>query len=97
MNCLFFELTLMLYMKVKDFLHHNFNMKDMGKCNIILDIKVIRNDDCIILFHTYYVEKILKRFEHFNYPSISIVYDSKIYLIKNHDDVFCKKNIINHW
>jgi hypothetical protein len=43
-------------------------MKDMGKANVILDIKVIRDKDCTILSHTHYVEKILKIFEHFNPP-----------------------------
>lgn len=43
-------------------------MKDMGKANVILDIKVIRNKDCTILSHTHYAEKMLKIFEHFNPP-----------------------------
>ena len=52
----------------------------------MLDIKAIRDNDCIILYHTYYSEKMLKRFEHFDYPPMSSSYDLKIYLVKNHGD-----------
>jgi hypothetical protein len=55
----------------KRFIASNFDMKDMGKANVILDIKVIRDRDCIILSQTHYVEKKLERFEHFNYPLMS--------------------------
>jgi hypothetical protein len=49
----------------------------MGRTNVILDIKVLRDNDCIILSQTYYVEKMFKRFEHFDYLSMSTPYDSK--------------------
>jgi hypothetical protein len=63
----------------------------------MLDIKVNRNNDCIILYHTYYSEKMLKRFEHFDYPPMSSSYDLKIYLVKNHDDgVLQEKICTNH-
>jgi hypothetical protein len=37
------------------FLPSNFNMKDMGEANVILDIKVIGDNDCTILSHTHYL------------------------------------------
>ena len=49
----------------------------------MLDIKVIRDNDCIILSQIYYVEKMLKRFEHFYYTPMSTdstPHDSKIHL-----------------
>ena len=49
----------------------------MGRTNVILDIKVLRDNDCIILSQTYHVEKMLKRFEHFDYLSMFTPYDSK--------------------
>jgi hypothetical protein len=59
----------------------------MGWSNVILDIKVTRNNDCIILSPTHYVEKMLKIvFEHFDYLPMSTTYDSKIYLVKNRGD-----------
>ena len=58
-------------------------------------IKVIKDNNCIILSQIYYVEKMLKRFERFYYTPMSIgstPYDSKIHLVKNDGDgVFAKK------
>jgi hypothetical protein len=70
----------------------------MGRTYVILDIKVLTYyNDCIILSQTYYVEKMLKRFEHFDYPSMSTLYDSKIHLIKKHGDgVLQEKTCTNH-
>jgi hypothetical protein len=64
-----------------------------------MDIKVIRDNDCIILSHTYYIKKILKRFKHFDYPPMSASYDLKINLVKNHGDhgVLQEKICTNHW
>ena len=47
--------------EVRLFITFNFDMEDIVKANIMLDIKVIRDNDCIILSHTYYIEKTLKR------------------------------------
>jgi hypothetical protein len=58
----------------------------MGRTNVILDIKVLRDNDCIILSLTYYVEKMLKRIKHIDYLSMSTPYDSKMHLVKNHGD-----------
>jgi hypothetical protein len=57
----------------------------MGRVNVILYIKVTRDHDYIILSQIYYVEKMLKRFEHFDYPPISTPYDPMM--------VFCEKNM----
>ena len=43
----------------KHFLASNFDMKDLGKANIILGIKILRDNDCITLSQSHYVEKIL--------------------------------------
>lgn len=47
----------------------------MGRTNVILDIKVLRDNNFIILSREHYVEKMLKRFEHFDYPHVSAPYD----------------------
>lgn len=47
----------------------------MGRTNVILDIKVLRDNDYIILSHTYYVENMLKIFDHFDYATMSTPYD----------------------
>jgi hypothetical protein len=61
-------------------------MKDMNEANVILSIRVLRDNNCIILSQSHYVEKMLKRFEHFDYSPMSTPYDSKIHLVKNHGD-----------
>jgi hypothetical protein len=56
--CLIFKLALMLCMKLKYFLHLSLILRH-SKANVMLDIKFIRANDCIILSHAYYVEKML--------------------------------------
>jgi hypothetical protein len=47
----------------KDFLSNNFEMKDLGKADVILNIKLLREDDGeITLVQSHYVEKVLSRF-----------------------------------
>ena len=48
----------------KHFLASNFDMKDLDKTNIILDIKILRDNDYITLSQSHYVKKTLKKFEH---------------------------------
>jgi hypothetical protein len=72
--------------EAKRFISSNFDMKDMGKANVILDIKVLRYDNCITLSQSHYVEKLLKRYKYFDYSPMSTPYDSKIHLVKNHGD-----------
>ena len=61
-------------------------MKDLGEANIILGIKILRDNDYITLSQSHYVEKILKKFEHFDMSPMSTPFDSKVHLFKNHDD-----------
>ena len=49
--------------EVKGFLSHCFEMKDLGVADVILNIKLLRDDDGgITLLQSHYVEKILSRF-----------------------------------
>ena len=45
--------------KTESFLSSKFSMKDMGKANVILDIKIIRDNDVIFLTQSHYIEKVL--------------------------------------
>ena len=58
----------------------------MGEANIILGIKIFKDNDCIILSQSHHVEKILKKFEHLDMSPLSTHLDSKVHLIKNHGD-----------
>ena len=49
--------------EVKDFLSGNFEMKDMGEANVILNIKLLREGNGgVTLVQSHYVEKMLNRF-----------------------------------
>jgi hypothetical protein len=61
-DLLIFGTNLDIVHDTKRFLGSNFDLKDMGEANVILSIKILRNDDCIILSKSHYVEKVLKRF-----------------------------------
>jgi hypothetical protein len=49
--------------EIKLFLSQNFEMKDLGVADVILNIKLLRdNEDGITLLQSHYVEKILSHF-----------------------------------
>ena len=84
-DLLIFGTSLDVVHDTKCFLASNFDMKDLGETNITLGIKIFRDNDCIILSQSHYVEKILKKFEHFNMSPMSTPFDSKVHLFKNRD------------
>ena len=62
-------------------------MKDMGEAKVILGVKITRMDDSIKLSQEHYVEKILKRFRHFDAKPMSTPYDANTHLMKNQGDL----------
>ena len=58
----------------------------MGETKVILGVKITRMGDSIMLSQEHYVEKILKRFGHFDAKLVSTPYDANIHLMKNQDD-----------
>ena len=65
----------------KRFLASQIGMKDMGEGKVILGVKITKMCDNIMLSQEHYVEKILKRFEHFDVKLVSTPYDNT-HLIK---------------
>jgi hypothetical protein len=62
-DILIFGTSLDVIKEVKDFLSHSFEMKDLGVADVILNIKLLKDDDVgITLLQSHYVEKILSRF-----------------------------------
>ena len=47
--------------ETKIFLGLKFEIKDMGEANVILDIKIIRKNDDIMLSQQHYVVKLLRK------------------------------------
>ncbi|GJR29105.1 zinc finger, CCHC-type containing protein [Tanacetum coccineum] len=48
--------------KTKKFLSSRFSMKDMGEADVILGIKIKRENKGIVITQSHYIEKILKKF-----------------------------------
>ena len=45
--------------EVKSFLSKSFDMKDLGEADVILNIKLIKDESGITLTQSHYVEKVL--------------------------------------
>ncbi|KAG9442270.1 hypothetical protein H6P81_018124 [Aristolochia fimbriata] len=73
-------------LEVKKYLSDNFDMKDLGLANVILGIRVIKDENGICLTQSHYVEKVLKRFGFENSKPVSTPYDSSVKLKKNGGD-----------
>ena len=78
--------SLFVVNETKKFLTSNFDIKDMGEVKVILGIKVIRHASGIFLSQEHFVEKILKKYGHFDCKPVSTPYDSNSQLKKNLGD-----------
>ncbi|GKA63464.1 zinc finger, CCHC-type containing protein [Tanacetum coccineum] len=61
--------------KTKKFLSSKFSMKDMGEADVILGIKIKRENKGIVITQSHYIEKILKKFNHEDCSSVSTPMD----------------------
>ena len=82
-DMLVFGTSLGVVHSTKRFLVSRFDMKDMGEAKVILGVKITRMGDSIMLSQEHYVEKILKRFGHFDVKLVSTPYDANTHLMKN--------------
>ncbi|XP_043817370.1 uncharacterized protein LOC122725021 [Manihot esculenta] len=58
----------------------------MGEANVILGVRIIRKNDSLMLSQQHYVEKLLRKFGHFNIKPVSTPYNPNCQLEKNRDD-----------
>ena len=65
------------------FLGSKFDMKDLGETEVILEIKITRTPNELKLSQEHYVEKILRKLEHFDCKPVSTRYDPNSQLKKN--------------
>jgi hypothetical protein len=68
---------------VKSFLSQSFDMKDLGEADVILNIKLIKGENEIILKQSHYVENILKCFGYSDSKASPTPYDPSLKLYKN--------------
>ncbi|GJZ94301.1 zinc finger, CCHC-type containing protein [Tanacetum coccineum] len=61
--------------KTKKFLSSMFSMKDMREADVILGIKIKRENKGIVITQSHYIEKILKNFNHEDCSSVSTPID----------------------
>ena len=78
-DILIFGTHLKVIEEVKAFVSHNFEMKDLGVANVILNIKLLRNTEGeITLLQSHYVEKILSRFGYSDCKPSTTPYDPSV-------------------
>ena len=86
-DMLIFGTNMNVVIKTKNFLTSKFDMKDMGEVKVILGVKIIWNGNNILLSQEHYIEKLLKKFGHFDDKSVQTPYDSNTQLKKNKGDL----------
>ena len=84
-DMLIFGTNLQVVIDTKSFLRSKFDMKDLGKVELILGIKITITLNGLNLSQEHYIENILKRFEHFDCKPISNPYDPNSQLKKNRE------------
>ncbi|KAL0455242.1 UNVERIFIED_CONTAM: hypothetical protein Slati_0863400 [Sesamum latifolium] len=67
----------------KEFLSSRFSMKDMGKVDVILGIRIISENKRIFISQSHYIEKVLKKFNCFDCTPVSTPMDPSIKLMPN--------------
>jgi hypothetical protein len=82
-DILLFGTDLEVIMETKEFFSKNFDTKDLGEADVILNIKLIKGEDGITLSQSHYVEKVLTRFGHMDCTSVSTPYDPSYKPCKN--------------
>jgi hypothetical protein len=68
---------------VQSFLYQNFDMKDLGEADVILNIKLIKGENEMILKQSHYVENILNRFGFSDSKDFPTPFDPSLKLRKN--------------
>ncbi|GJW03735.1 zinc finger, CCHC-type containing protein [Tanacetum coccineum] len=59
-----------------EFLSSRFSMKDMGEANVILSIRIKHESNGIAISQSYYIEKVLKKFNYFDCTPVSTPMDT---------------------
>jgi hypothetical protein len=83
-DILIFGTSLNVIKEVREFLSQNFEMKDLGEADAILNIKLVREgNDGVTLLQFHYVEKVLSRFGYSDCKPAPTPYDASMILKKN--------------
>jgi hypothetical protein len=97
-DILIFESSLKVIEEVKKFLSSNFTMKDLGEADVILNIKLLREDDGeVTLLQSHYVEKMLSRFGFSDCQPTLTPYDLSMLLKKSENSKGSIEIFLDHW
>ena len=55
-------------------------MKDLGEANVILNTKIIKKDNMIILSQEYYAKQLLKKFGYFDLKPVGTPFNPSVHL-----------------
>ncbi|KAJ9567517.1 hypothetical protein OSB04_003483 [Centaurea solstitialis] len=72
--------------QTKTMLNSSFDMKDLGRADVILGIKIHQNSEGYILSQSHYIEKVLKKFGHYEDRPVVTPFDPSTSLKKNQGD-----------
>ncbi|GJY01818.1 zinc finger, CCHC-type containing protein [Tanacetum coccineum] len=64
-----------------------FTIKDMGKADVILGIRIKQESNGIAISQSYYIKNVLKKFNYFNYTLVSTSMDTSEKLMPNNGQV----------
>jgi hypothetical protein len=78
-----FGINIEVINNVKSFLSKSFDIKDLGEVDVILNIKLIKDENGITLSQSHYVEKVLSRFGYMGSKPSPTPYDPSAILRKN--------------
>jgi hypothetical protein len=82
-DILIFGTNISVINDVKSFLSQHFDMKDLKEADVILNVKLIKDESRITLKQSHYVENILSRFGYSDCKPSPIPYDPSVKLHKN--------------
>jgi hypothetical protein len=86
-DILIFGTSLKVIEEIKTFLSQCFEMKDLGEADVILNIKLLRDENNrITLVQSHYVEKVLSIFGYADCKSSPTPNDPSVLLQKNRKD-----------
>jgi hypothetical protein len=78
-DILIFGTSLNVIKEVKEFLSQNFEMKDLGEADVILNIKLVREGNGgVTLPQSHYVENVLSHFGYSDCKPAPTPYDASI-------------------
>jgi len=58
-------------------------MKDIGQADLILNTKILKNNNGYVLSQSHNIERVLEKFYHLECQPVSTPYDPNIHLKKN--------------